>query len=239
MANKIVLITGGTGALGKTVCQAFLAQGYQVAVTYRDDKEIRDLLDSVGDDKDRLDAWRVDVTDPSSLDELAYQIEKKHGMLSSLVCLVGGFTPGTFGDDIYEQFDKMMTLNAKSFLLTCDAVLPLLQASVKQGKGKSYGTIVAVAAKPAVTPVKNLGIYAASKAAVVSLVKTMAVELLEENILVNAIAPSTIDTAANRKSMPKADPKKWVTPDQIAQTIFYLATQEVTSGAIVPVYGKS
>jgi NAD(P)-dependent dehydrogenase (short-subunit alcohol dehydrogenase family) len=240
--TKVAVITGGTGGLGQAVTQTFLHTGYQVIITYRDDEELKQLLESVGEAKEQLDAVRVDVTDESSLEELAAKVEKKHGRLDAVVCLVGGFAMGTLGkpgENISQTFDKMMTLNAKSFLLTVSALSPLLQQTTKKYKG--FAHVVAVAARPALEPTKGVGIYAASKAAVVSLVKTLALELFDDNITVNAVAPSTIDTLANRKAMPKADFKKWVKPEELAQSILFLSGDEanITTGTVLPVYGKA
>lgn len=240
MKDRVIVITGGTGALGSAVTKRFLMAEAQVVVTYRADDELRSLLDEVDEWRSQLTAVRVDVTDPASLDELANRLQKSPGKVDSLICLVGGFAPGTLGKDCDEIFDRMMILNAKSFLLTCDALVPLMTNRTKADKD-AWRQIIAVAARPALEPVKGLGSYAASKAAVVSLVKTLAVELLDQYITVNAIAPSTIDTAANQKAMPKADHKKWVKPSTIAETIFWLASNEAqaTSGTVVPVYGKA
>lgn len=236
---KVAVITGGTGGLGKAVCRVFLDANYQVVTTYRDDNELKDLLEFVTDKKSKLSAYRINVTDEASLDELAARLEKKFGYLNDLICLVGGFAVDASG----ETFDKMMAINAKSFLLTTNALLPLMRKTRKNKKVRrelgEWGSIVAIASRPALEPTKGVGIYAASKAAVVSLVKTLAKELLSESITINAVAPSTIDTAANRKAMPKADFSTWVKPEEIAQTILFLANSKATSGAIVPIYGKA
>jgi NAD(P)-dependent dehydrogenase (short-subunit alcohol dehydrogenase family) len=238
--NKVAVITGGTGGLGKAVTRYFLENDFSVIVTYYSDKELKDLLEYVADHKKKLQALRINVTDEASLDELAGQVKAKHGQVDALVCLVGGFGPGTWGHEAAESFDKLFTLNTKSFLLTCNAIIPLMQKT-KKDSDATWRHIVAVAARPALEPTKGIGIYAASKAALASLVQTLAIELLDDRVTVNAIAPSTIDTAANRKAMSKADPKKWVKPEQIAQTIYYLASDQsnATSGAIVPVYGRA
>lgn len=227
---KVVVVTGGTGALGQSVVKQFIAHDFQVVVTYRVAAELEALQTSLGDQRRRLDAYMVDVTNELQLRQWAKELQQTYQQIVGLVSLVGGFASGTIGENLTESFDKMMTLNAKSFLLTANALLPLISRP---------GAMVAVAAKPALEPAKNLGLYAASKAAVVSLVKTMALELRDQDIVVNAVAPSTIDTPANRQAMPKANPTDWVAPDDIAQAIFYLVTQRPTSGAVLPVFGKS
>ncbi len=234
--KKVAVITGGTGGLGKAVCERFIDADYSVVTTYRVDEELRDLLESLGEKKRDLDAYRIDVTNESSLEELAHHVRLKYHHVDALVCLVGGFASGTLTDEAGDTFNKLFTLNTRSFLLSCNAIVPLMK-----NKKNQYTHIVGVAAKPALEPTKNLGIYAASKTAVVSLVKTLALELLEDNITVNAIAPSTIDTPANRKAMPKVDPKRWVTAEQLANSLLFLCSENsnVTTGTVLPVYGKA
>ncbi len=240
--SKVAVITGGTGGLGKAVTRAFLSAGYNVTVTYRSDDELKDLLEYCDDFKKELDAHRIDVTDEASLDDLAEKVAKKQGRLDVLLCLVGGFAMGTFGENIGQVLDTMMAINARSYLLACNALVPLMKQTTKKERG-SYGHIIGVASRPALMPDfgKGIGAYAASKAAVVNLTEVMAAELANDAITVNAIAPSTIDTAANRKAMPKADPKTWVKPEAIARTLLYLASDQSnsTTGAIIPVYGKA
>jgi len=237
MNTKTVVITGGTGGLGKAVTQAFLDADYQVIVTYHADTELKDLLDQVGEQKNRLDARAIDVTDEASLDDLHNHIEKKYGHLDSLVCLVGGWAPGTLGENIGNTFDKMMTLNAKSFLLTVNALAPLMM----EKKPTHWHHIVGVAARPALEPMKGNGIYAASKAAVANLIGTLSKELIADHITVNGIAPSTIDTAANRQAMPKVDPSIWVKPEELAAAIVFLCSENANpiSGEVLPVYGQA
>lgn len=229
----VSLITGGSGGLGKVVTKAFLAQGHKVIVTYRDDKELKDLLEFVADYENNLAAHRVDVTDEASLEELGYQIEKKYKSINNLICLVGGYTAGTLGQEAGTTFDKLLTLNAKSFLLTVNSLLPYIE------KGQGYKHIVTIVARAGLEPLTGSGIYSASKAALIMLTKSLAKELLANNITVNAIAPSTIDTAANRRVMPKVDHRKWVKPEEIADLVVYLCSDKVNalSGAIIPIYG--
>lgn len=234
---KLAVITGGTGGLGKTVTQSFLQEGYDVIATYRSDEELKDLLEMLGEDKERLEAIRVDVLREAGLDELATRISKRNQPIDALVCLVGGFAMGTLGENITETYARMMDLNVKSFLLTCNALVPFMQDKKKT----SYRHIVGVSSRRAFEISKNMGVYAASKAAVATLIQSMAKEFLSENITVNGIAPSTIDTPANRRDMPKADTSTWVTPQQLADAILFLCSDQANaiSGTIVPVYGKA
>lgn len=235
--KKTIVVTGGTGALGQAVTMELLARDFNVVVTYLDESEWQALTEAVGTNQ-QLDGYEVNVTDQLSLRQFAVQLESKHPSIAGLVCLVGGYAPGTFGDAIDQTWDKMMTLNGKSFLLTVNTLLPLLKSSAS---AESFSHIVGVAARPALEPAVGLGIYAASKATIVSLVGTMAKELRDDFVTINAIAPSTIDTPANHHSMPKADTSRWVKPEQIANTIAYYLSDAsaATSGTVIPVYGRA
>ncbi len=234
----ISLITGGTGALGQVVCQVLLAAGHQVIVTYRVDHELKALLEAIGNQQSQLTAYRINVTDEASLEELADKVKRQFGSLTNLICLVGGFLPGTLTKQTGNDFQTLFELNALSFALACEALAPLLKP---QKKDPSHRHIIGIAAKPALEPVAGLGLYAASKAALASLVQSLSEELRDQSITVNAIAPSTIDTHANRQAMPKANPANWVKPEAIAKLILYLTRAEADSisGTVIPIYNKA
>jgi len=128
----------------------------------------------------------------------------------------------------------MINMNLNSVFVSSKAVLPQMME-------QKYGRIINVGARPALTGVKNMSAYGASKAGVINLTQSMADELSDYNINVNAIIPGTMDTPRNRKDMPKADFKKWVKPEDIAEVIAFLCSNEgdKISGAILPVYGKT
>jgi NAD(P)-dependent dehydrogenase (short-subunit alcohol dehydrogenase family) len=151
------------------------------------------------------------------------------------VHLVGGFAMAPLTETSAADFEGQWRLNTLTCFLACrEAVLSMRRA----GAG---GRIVNVGSRPVIAPVGGMTAYVTAKAGVASLTQTLAAELLGENILVNAVLPSTIDTPANRASMPKADHDKWPTPAQIAETIAFLASPEnaLTSGALVPVFGRA
>ena len=133
------------------------------------------------------------------------------------------------------DFEKQWRTNTVTCFLGCREAVKAIR---KSGKG---GRIVNVAARPALQPTGGMIAYASSKAAVASITQCLAAEVLEDNILVNAVVPSIIDTPMNRKSMPKADYAKWPTPAQIAAEIVFLASENnsLTSGTLVPVYGRA
>jgi NAD(P)-dependent dehydrogenase (short-subunit alcohol dehydrogenase family) len=134
-----------------------------------------------------------------------------------------------------DDMRKMFELNAMSCFLCCREAVNKMRA------GKSGGRIVNVAARPALVPTGGMIAYSTSKAAVASITQCLAEELKNDNILVNAIVPSIMDTAANRNSMPDADFDKWPKVQEVAETIAFLVSPSnaLTSGALVPVYGRS
>jgi NAD(P)-dependent dehydrogenase (short-subunit alcohol dehydrogenase family) len=221
-----VVITGGTGGLGSSVVAAFLARGFDVHLP---------IIEA-----DFTAPWRGDAKvhpQKLSLDD-ERQVTEFYGALPSLwasIHLVGGFAMAKIEDTSLADFENQWRMNAVTCFLGCREAVKAIR---KSGNG---GRIVNVAARPAVTPVAGMLAYASSKAMVASITQNLAVEVVQENILVNAVMPSTIDTPANRKAMPNADHSKWPTPAQIAETISFLASEQnaVTTGTLVPVYGRA
>jgi NAD(P)-dependent dehydrogenase (short-subunit alcohol dehydrogenase family) len=150
-----------------------------------------------------------------------------------LIHLVGGFAGGTSVDATPEAtIDRMLDANFRSAFHILAAVLPRMRA---QGSGR----IVAIGSRPALDPVPTLGAYAASKAALVSLIRTVALENKAAGITANVVLPGMMDTPINRAAMPAADPSKWVRPADVATLILYLASDQAAqiSGAVIPIYG--
>lgn len=149
--------------------------------------------------------------------------------------LVGGFAMKPLAETTAADFEAQWRINALTCFIACREAV----ASMRKGGGG--GRIVNVGARPVIAPVGGMAAYVASKASVASLTQTLAIELLAENILVNAILPSTIDTPANRAGMPKADHASWPKPTELAQAIAFLASPEntLTTGTLVPVFGRA
>jgi NAD(P)-dependent dehydrogenase (short-subunit alcohol dehydrogenase family) len=233
--NKVVLVAGGTGGLGRAVSLAFLAVGARVTVTYRRREEFDALAKLVGGDGGgRLEGFDTDVTDEAAVTSLVDGIVGRRGRLDVLVNTVGGYVGGVKLWELDTKvFDTMMNLNLRSgYALARAAVWVML----KQGGG----AIVNVAAKAAFDHGAGASAYAASKAAAVAMMDCLAEDLKGTGIRVNSILPSIIDTEANRKAMPKADFAKWPKADDIARVILFLCGDEakVVHGAAVPVFGN-
>jgi NAD(P)-dependent dehydrogenase (short-subunit alcohol dehydrogenase family) len=234
-SEKVVLVAGGTGGLGRAVSLAFLAEGAKVVVTYRKQEELDALKTAAGAGASRLAGSAVDVTDEVAVCQLVEKIVAQHGSLDVLVNTVGGYTGGTKLWELETKvFDQMLTLNLRSgYALTRAAVRAMLK--------KGHGAIVNVAAKAAFDHAAGAAAYAASKSAAVALLDSLAADLKGNGIRVNTILPSVIDTEANRKAMPAADFSKWPKPEDIARVILFLCSDDarVIHGAAIPVYGDS
>jgi NAD(P)-dependent dehydrogenase (short-subunit alcohol dehydrogenase family) len=234
-AGRVVLVAGGTGGLGRAVSLEFLKEDAHVVVTYRKQEELDVLKNQAGGNGLRLEGYGVDVTDEAEVGELIEGIVARHGRLDAMVNTVGGYAGGVKLWELDTKvFDQMLALNLRTgYALSRAAVRVML----KQGRG----AIVNVAAKAAMDHGAGAAAYAASKAAAVAMMDSLAEDLKGTGIRVNSVLPSIIDTEANRKAMPKADFAKWPKPEDIARVIVFLCSDsaKVIHGAAVPVFGNS
>ena len=232
--SKVVLVAGGTGGLGRAVSLAFLRDGAQVVVTYRKDSELDELKQAAAGDASRLTAHSADVTDLAAAQELVNKIVAGHGRLDALVNTVGGYAGGIKLWELERKtFEQMLVLNVRSGYALAHAAVP---AMLKQGQG----AIVNVAAKAAFDHAAGAAAYAASKAAAVAMMDSLAADLQGTGVRVNSILPSIIDTPANRAAMPGADFAAWPKAEDIARVILFLCSDDakVIHGAAIPVYGN-
>jgi NAD(P)-dependent dehydrogenase (short-subunit alcohol dehydrogenase family) len=234
-SGQTIVVAGGTGGLGKAVSLAFLSEGAKTVVTYRKENDFLALKDAAGSNKSLLQGYPVDVTDQSATAEFISRILADHGKLDTLVNTVGAYAGGTKLWDLDPAvFNHMLALNLNSgFVLSRAALPPMLRAG--------HGSIVNVAAKAAVDHGAGAGAYAASKAAAVALMDSLAGDCKGTGVRVNSILPSIIDTAANRKAMPDADFATWPKPEDIAAVVLFLCSDKAKTihGAAIPVYGNS
>lgn len=232
-AGNVVLVAGGTGGLGRAVSLAFIEEGARVVVTYRKQEEFAALQSAAGAKASALEGRRVDVTDEAAAGELIEGVLAEHGQLDALVNAVGGYSGGVkLWESDTKVFDQMLALNLRSGLVLSRAVVP---AMLK----KRRGVIVNVASKAAVDHPGGTAAYAASKAAALATMDSLAEDLKGTGVRVNSILPSVIDTETNRKAMPKADFAKWPKAEDIARVILFLCSDDakVIHGAAIPVYG--
>ena len=221
VTGKVVLIAGGSGGLGRTIVPAFLAAGAR-AVT-------ADRNPSVDHNDGRL-TLKADVTDEADARRLVDEVTGKFGRLDVLVNLVGGFAMGRVMDTDVSLWQRMLTVNVTSAFLLSKAVLPHM---VERGTGR----ILHMAAWAAVEPFPGAAAYLVAKSGLVALINVLALELKGSGVTVNGVLPTTIDTPANRASMPQTDPSTWTKPESIAQTLLFLASDEAAqiNGATVPI----
>ena len=228
----VVLITGAAGILGQAVAAAFAADGAQLVLL---DVSAEALAARYpGASPQRL-PLAVDLLDSAAVEAAVQQAVARFGRIDALCNIAGGFDMGTpVHRTSAADWQKLQDLNVGTLLNTVRAVVPQMQA-------QKAGRIVSVAAGGALKGAALMGAYAASKSAVIRITESMAAELRGERINVNCVLPSVIDTPANRASMPKADPAKWVAPADLAAVIRFLCSDGARAmhGAAVPVVGLS
>ena len=226
MKERVVLVTGANGGLGVHVTQAFLNAGATVIGTAR-------KIQASDFSSKAFTALPGELSSSGGARRLLEQLRDRFGKLDVLVHTVGGFAGGAKVAETEEAvFQQMFALNFNSLLYVLQAAVPLLL------KGED-GRIIAVGSRAAVDPGPRVGAYSASKAAMVSLMKTVAQEYKDAGLRANVVLPSTIDTTVNRKAMPDADFSKWVHPDAISDLILWLAGDagREVNGAAIPIYG--
>jgi len=233
-SGSVALIAGGTGGLGIAVSLAFLEEGADVFVTYRQEKEFSALKKDSGPHSAKLTGQQVDVTDEPAVRRLIDEILTSRGRLDIVVNSIGAYAGGTkLWETETKVFEAMLALNLRSGYILSRAVVP---AMLRQ----KSGAIVNIASKSALDHAAGAGAYAASKAAALAMIDSLAEDLKGSGVRVNSVLPSIIDTAANRAAMPDADFAKWPQPEEIARVVLFLCSDEakVIHGAAIPVYGS-
>jgi NAD(P)-dependent dehydrogenase (short-subunit alcohol dehydrogenase family) len=228
--DRHVVVTGGTGALGTAAVTALIEAGAVCHVPYIVAAEVdRFALRNHGRVKLVAD---VELTQEAAVGKLYAGVPK----LWASIHLVGGFAAAPVVDTSKADLMKQVEMNYVTAFLCCRAAV---KAMAQGGEG---GRIVNVATRPALEWRLGAGMvaYATSKAAVAALTVALGEEVAKDDILVNAVAPVTMDTPANRRAMPKADFTAWTKVEDVAATILFLASPEnrVTRSAVVPVYGR-
>lgn len=233
MARR-VFVTGGTGALGSAVTRRLLEDGHRVAVTCRHEKEVADLRAAIGDLDANLAVIEADVTDEGSFGRALEEFHRRIGSVEALVHLVGAWHGG---EPVQEQsldtWRRVTDLNLTSAFLCCHAVLPeMLDAG--------WGRIVLVSSRTAREGRNGQSAYAVAKEGVATLAEVIADECCGTGVTANTIAPSVLDTPANRAAMPSADFTRWVPPDVAAAMVAFLVSEEAGTlrGAWLPVFGS-
>ena len=225
MQGKVVVVTGASGALGKVVAQAALARGARVAsVDY--------ARSDIAGTSDHMELGGVDLSDATQAAKAVDTVTAHFGRLDVLINIAGAFSFETIAEGDPKTWQRLYAINVLTALNASRAAIPHLAAS-------RAGRIVNIGAIGALQAARGMGPYAASKAGVHRLTEALAAEL-KGAITVNAVLPSTIDTPANRAAMPNADFAKWVTAQELANVILFLASDAAgaVTGALIPVSGR-
>lgn len=233
--DKHVVITGGTGVLGSSVTKLLLDTGASCSIPCYDKSELESF--SHRNHERIFIKTGVDLTNEEEAAAFFAEAVEQNGPLWASVNIAGGFGMSAIEETSAADFMKQINLNLLTCFNSCRTAVGEIR---KTGAG---GRIVNIASRPALEPRQGAGMtaYTTSKAGVAAFTQALAAEVKDDDILVNAIAPSIIDTPQNRESMPDADFDRWPKPDQLARQIVYLVSADnaVTRGAVVTVYGKS
>jgi NAD(P)-dependent dehydrogenase (short-subunit alcohol dehydrogenase family) len=227
LTGKTALVTGASGGLGTTVTRVLLEAGAQVA----------GLAPQIRQSDFNHPAFfplPAQISSPDSAGSAVAAAVAHLGKLDIVAHLVGGFAGGTRVDETdYAAWQRMFDLNLNSAFL-------LLRAAIPHMRRAHTGRIIAIGSRAALDPGPTLAAYNASKAALVSLIRTIALENKDAGITANVILPGTMDTPGNRQSSPQADFSQWVQPATVASLIVWLAGDQAgdVTGAVIPVYGK-
>jgi NAD(P)-dependent dehydrogenase (short-subunit alcohol dehydrogenase family) len=237
LSSHAAVITGATGNLGAAVLRAYLTRGTHVAAAVRDvnrgDALRTALADVAGDENDpRLLLIAADPADATAMEALVEQVLRAWGRIDILNNLAGTFKGGSALDTglMHEMWDSNV-LTAVTAAAAC----------LRPMRARGYGRIVSVSAIGALKGTRNSAAYAMSKSALTRWTESLAAEVKGEGITVNAVLPTTIDHPANRAQMPKADPKLWPSPEEVASVIVYLSSRESSgvNGAAIPIMART
>lgn len=218
--GKVALIAGGSGALGQKVALAFAQAGARVITVDRNTPSVQA--------KGRL-AIKADVTNEAEVQTLVNDVVREAGRIDVLVNLVGGFATGRVAETDAALWQRMLAMNLTAGFVLSKAVLPHMLE-------RRAGRILHVAARAAVEPFPGAAAYIVSKSGLVALIRALSLEVAGTGVTTNGVLPSTMDTPANRASMPDADPTKWVKPESVAKLLIFLSSDEADqiNGTLIP-----
>lgn len=220
LTGRAAIVTGGSGALGQAVTLRLLGDGAHVWVPYVVDAERARLASRVpAAQVARLTLVPADVTDTAAMTGLAEAVLAKHGRIDVLVAGVGGFAGGGLMETDRDTWDRMLAMNLTSLFVAARAIVPAMVSG-------RHGRVVAIASRAVLPPAGGFIAYTVAKAGVIAFVQALAREVAGTGVTANAVAPSTMDTPANRAAMPDADPRTWVPVERVADAVAFLASDE-------------
>ena len=234
MTGRVAIVTGGTGALGQSIVLRFLRDGASVAVPWVVAEEWATLESRAADARPRLHGLRADVTDEAAMAAFLSDVLGRLQRVDVLVNAVGGFAGGDLASTPLPEWRRMIYQTkvrmAQDSVIASRAVLAPMTAARR-------GRIVNISSRAVIPPLGGFIAYTVAKSAIIALTQALAQEVRGHGITVNAVMPSTMDTAANRRAMPDADRSGWVSTEAVADVIAYLASDGAgaVSGAYIPV----
>jgi NAD(P)-dependent dehydrogenase (short-subunit alcohol dehydrogenase family) len=233
-STNVAIVPGGTGSVGRCLIPILLDRGFNVAATYLIPDEATALEEQVDLDEDRLILRRVDCTDATAMNAFVDEAAAAFGPVNVMASLVGGWAGGrdvAETDDV--RLDRMLDLNLRTAWNAARAAIPKMSPE--------WGRIVLMGSKHAIDSPAGQAAYNVAKAGVLALAKSIAIELLDTNTTCNALLPSVINTDATRAALPYADYVNWPQPNEIADVINFIASEEskVVNGAFLPVWGSA
>ena len=235
MQENVAVVTGGTGGLGRALIPYLIRRDFRVAVTYLMPEEASKLEEELEVDEERLMLRRCDCTDIDAVESVMSEVTETFGTINVVAALVGGWAGGRdLAETSRVRFERMIDLNLRSTFNTLRTAVPYM-------KEADWGRIIAIGSRAASDNPAGQAVFNASKAAVTSLVQSLAGELDDTNITANVLVPSVIDTRSTRAALPYADYMRWPKPSEIAVVLDFLLSpaSEVINGAQIPVFGKA
>lgn len=232
--TNVAVIPGGTGSVGRRLLPLLLDRGFNVATTYLLPDEATEFEQRLSYDEDRLILRRVDVTDAEAVDAFMTEATDRFGKINVMASLVGGWAGGRDVSETNDvRLDRMLDLNLRTAWNTTRAAIPHMS--------EDWGRIILMASKHALDAPAGQAAYNVAKSGVLALAKSVATELLDTNTTCNALLPSVINTDATRAALPYADYVNWPQPEDIADVINFLASEQskVINGAFIPVWGSA
>ncbi|WP_150304403.1 SDR family NAD(P)-dependent oxidoreductase [Pseudomonas saliphila] len=228
LQGRAVIVTGGFGVLGSALTRLLLEQGAQVAAL-----DLNEVPASLVATADFLPLGKVNLTETASAEQAMTRVVDTFGHIDAVVNVAGGFAWETFESGSLDTWDRLYQMNVRTAIVSTKAALPHI-LSAGNGRVVNVSALAANKAGPGVSA------YAASKAGVARFTESLAEELKQRDVTVNAVMPSIIDTPTNRADMPDQDFSSWVTPEALSAVIAFLLSAEgqVITGACLPVSGR-
>jgi len=233
-SDKVIIVTGPGGNLGSAVIKRFKPENPSFVLLDRHSERLNQRFPELAKTTGHLLIPDIDLVNQESVHAAIQKAINTFGHIDCVIHTAGGFQMGEQVHEITaESWNHMMDLNVKTLLNISRSVIPQM---IHQQSGK----IITIGARPSFSGKARMGAYSAAKTAVLRLTESMSAELKSKGINVNCVIPGTIDTPDNRQAMPDADTSRWVSPESLADVIYFLCSRAANDihGSAIPVYGK-